>query len=223
MFYNLFAPLGVEWTAFNVFRYISFRSMAALITALVISILVGPRFIAWLRRLKCGQYIHEDVAAHAAKAGTPTMGGLLILFSLSVSLLFWADLANRYIWQTFFVFVGFGSVGLWDDLSKLRHHQNKGISARAKFGAQILVAFCAIWLLWENPAFDSRLTVPFFKSWTLDLGWFYLPFGIFLMVAASNAVNLTDGLDGLAIGALDQPVGSEFPAAGLDKCAAEGA
>lgn len=200
MFYNLFAPLGVEWTAFNVFRYITFRSMAALITALVISILVGPRFIAWLRRLKCGQYIHEDVAAHAAKAGTPTMGGLLILFSLSVSLLFWADLANRYIWQTFFVFVGFGAVGLWDDVSKLRHHQNKGISARAKFGAQIVVAFCAIWLLWENPAFDSRLTVPFFKSWTLDLGWFYLPFGVFLMVAASNAVNLTDGLDGLAIG-----------------------
>ena len=128
------------------------------------------------------------------------MGGLLILFSLSVSLLFWADLANRYIWQTFFVFVGFGAVGLWDDLSKLRHHQNKGISARAKFGAQIVVAFCAMWLLWENPAFDSRLTVPFFKSWTLDLGWFYLPFGVFLMVAASNAVNLTDGLDGLAIG-----------------------
>lgn len=200
MFYNLLAPLGAEWTVFNVFRYLSFRSMAALITALVVSILVGPRFIAWLRRLKCGQYIHEDVAAHAAKAGTPTMGGLLIMLSFGVSVLFWADLANAYVWQTLFVFVGFGAVGLWDDLTKLHHHQNKGISARAKFGAQIVVAFCAMWLLWENPAYSSKLAIPFFKDWTADLGWLYLPFGVFLMVAGSNAVNLTDGLDGLAIG-----------------------
>ncbi len=200
MFYNFLAPLASEWTLFNVFRYISFRSMAALITALVLSILVGPRFIAWLRRLKCGQYIHEDVAAHAAKAGTPTMGGLLMLFTLGVSLLLWADLTNPHIWQTFFVFVGFGAVGLWDDLSKLRHHKNKGISARAKFGGQILVAFMAMWLLVDNPSYSSRLIIPFIKEWTPDLGWLYVPFGMFVMVAASNAVNLTDGLDGLAIG-----------------------
>ena len=200
MFYNLLAPLGAEWTLFNVFRYITFRSMAALITALVISILVGPRFIAWLRRIKCGQYIHEDVEAHAAKAGTPTMGGLLIMFSLTLTLLLWCDLGNRYVWQTYFVFAGFGAVGLWDDLSKLHARKNKGISAKAKFVAQICVAFCAMWLLWENPAFDSKLAVPFIKNWTPDLGWIYVPFGIFLMVAASNAVNLTDGLDGLAIG-----------------------
>lgn len=200
MFYNLLTPLATDWTFFNVFRYLSFRSMAALITALVISILIGPRFIAWLRRLKCGQYIHEDVAAHAAKAGTPTMGGLLMLFSLSISLLLWADLTSPYVWQTFFVFVGFGLVGLWDDLSKICRHENKGISARAKFSGQILVAVIAMCFLMENPAYSSKLIIPFFKDWTPDMGWFYLPFGVFVMVASSNAVNLTDGLDGLAIG-----------------------
>jgi len=200
MFYNLLTPLAAEWTVFNVFRYLSFRSMAALITALVISILVGPRFIAWLRRLKCGQYIHEDVAAHASKAGTPTMGGLLMIFSLSVSLLLWADLTSIYVWQTFFVCAGFGLVGLWDDLSKLHRHKNRGISAKAKFSGQILVALVAMWFLMDNPAYSSKLFIPFFKDWTFDLGWLYLPFGVFVMVASSNAVNLTDGLDGLAIG-----------------------
>ncbi len=200
MFYNLLAPLASDISALNVFRYISFRSMGALITALVLSILIGPRFIAWLRRLKCGQYILEDVTAHASKAGTPTMGGLLIFFCLGLSLLFWADLSNSYIWQTFFVFTGFGAVGLWDDLSKLKHHKNKGISAKTKFMAQIFVALIAIWLLWRNPYYTSQLVMPFVKSWSFDLGWFYIPFGIFLMVASSNAVNLTDGLDGLAIG-----------------------
>ncbi|MBQ3059460.1 MAG: phospho-N-acetylmuramoyl-pentapeptide-transferase [Desulfovibrio sp.] len=200
MFYNLLTPLAAEWTVFNVFRYLSFRSMAALITALVISILVGPRFIAWLRRLKCGQYIHEDVAAHASKAGTPTMGGLIMIFSLSVSLLLWADLTSIYVWQTFFVCAGFGLVGLWDDLSKLHRHKNRGISAKAKFSGQILVALVAMWFLMDNPAYSSKLFIPFFKDWTFDLGWLYLPFGVFVMVASSNAVNLTDGLDGLAIG-----------------------
>ena len=128
MFYNLLSPLATDISLFNVFRYITFRSMAALVTALVLSIVCGPHFIAWLRRLKCGQYILEDVPAHAAKAGTPTMGGLLIMFTLGVSVLLWADLTNPYIWQTLLVFVGFGAVGFWDDMTKLRHHQNKGIS-----------------------------------------------------------------------------------------------
>lgn len=200
MFYNLLVPLASDWTALNVFRYITFRSMAALITALVVSILVGPRFIAWLRRLRCGQYILEDVTAHAAKAGTPTMGGLLIFFSMAISLLLWGDLANAYLWQTIFVFAGFGLVGFWDDISKLRHHKNKGISARAKFAAQILISAIAICFLWLNPAYTSQLYIPFFKDVVLNLGLFYPLFGIFIMVAASNAVNLTDGLDGLAIG-----------------------
>ena len=200
MLYHLLTPLASEWTLFNVFRYLSFRSMAALVTALVVSIIVGPRFIAWLRRLKCGQHIHEDVTAHAAKAGTPTMGGLMMLFSLGLSLLLWADLTNRYVWQTLFVFVGFGLVGLWDDLSKIRKHTNRGISARAKFCGQIVVALTAMWLLWSDPAYSSKLIIPFFKDWMPDLDLFYIPFGILVMVSASNAVNLTDGLDGLAIG-----------------------
>lgn len=200
MFYNLLLPFAADWSALNVFRYISFRSMAALVTALVISIIIGPSFIAWLRKIKCGQYILEDVKAHASKAGTPTMGGLLIIFSLAISIFLWADLTNAYIWQTMFVFSGFGLVGFWDDMTKLRHHKNLGLSARAKFGGQILVAFLSIWFLWMNPAYSSQLYIPFFKDWVINLGWFYLPFGIFLMVASSNAVNLTDGLDGLAIG-----------------------
>ena len=145
MFYNLFVPLTSEWTVLNVFRYISFRSLAALITALVLSIFIGPRFIAWLRSLKCGQYIHEDVAAHACKAGTPTMGGLLMLFTLSISLFLWSDLNNPYIWQTFFVFAGFGAVGFWDDMTKLRHHKNKGISGKAKMAGQVLLSARKIW------------------------------------------------------------------------------
>ncbi|MGV6996786.1 phospho-N-acetylmuramoyl-pentapeptide-transferase [Desulfovibrio sp. QI0430] len=200
MFYNLFVPLASEWTVFNVFRYISFRSLAALITALVLSILIGPRFIGWLRSLKCGQYIHEDVAAHACKAGTPTMGGLLMLFALSISLLLWSDLTNPYIWQAFLVFAGFGAVGFWDDITKLRHHKNKGISGRSKMAGQLVVACAAMVLLYINPDYSSKLTIPFLKEVTFDLGWFYLPFGVFVMVASSNAVNLTDGLDGLAIG-----------------------
>lgn len=200
MFYSLLVPLADEWSAFNVFRYISFRSLAALMTALIISVLVGPRFIAWLRRIKCGQYIHEDVAAHAGKAGTPTMGGIMMLFSLGVSLLLWADLRSAYIWQTFFVFVGFGLVGLWDDLTKLRHHKNRGISGRAKLAGQAAVALAAMLALYLDERCNTTLSIPFIKEWTPDLGIFYIPFGMFVMVAASNAVNLTDGLDGLAIG-----------------------
>lgn len=200
MFYNLLVPLASEWSAFNVFRYITFRSAAALITALVVSILVGPSLIRWLRKVHCAQYILEDVTAHASKAGTPTMGGLLIFFSMAVSLLLWGDLGNSYLWQTILVFVGFGAIGCWDDLSKILHHKNKGISARAKLAAQIVVATIAVMLLWFNPAYSNQLYIPFFKDVVINLGVFYPFFGVFIMVAASNAVNLTDGLDGLAIG-----------------------
>ena len=200
MFYNFLAPLAGFWSGFNVFRYISFRSVAALITALIISIIIGPRFIAWLRSLKCEQFILEDVKAHAGKAGTPTMGGVLIWICLTISLLFWADLSNFYVWQTFFVFTGFGCVGLWDDLTKFHHHKNKGISPGLKLSGQVIIAFMAMVCLWQDPSYSSELYIPFFKDWIIQLSWLYFPFGIFIMVAASNAVNLTDGLDGLAIG-----------------------
>lgn len=200
MLYSLLTPLANEWSFFNVFRYITFRSMAALITALLVAIIVGPRFIGWMRRLHCGQYILDDVKAHAAKGGTPTLGGGLIYISLGVALLLWADWNDIYVWQALFVFTGFGLVGLWDDLSKLRHRENRGISPRAKLCLQILVSALAMGWLVTDPEYSSLLFLPFIKSLSIDLGWFYIPFGIFIMVAASNSVNLTDGLDGLAIG-----------------------
>lgn len=200
MFYNILASFSSEWTVLNVFRYISFRSLAALITALLLSIFLGPKFIAWLHKIKCGQYIHEDVSAHAAKAGTPTMGGILMISVLSISLLLWADLKNSYIWQTYLVFIGFGLVGLLDDLAKLRHHKNIGLSARAKMGGQLCVACIAMCFLMSDPLYNTKLVFPFFKDWMPDLGLWYLPFGVLVMISASNAVNLTDGLDGLAIG-----------------------
>lgn len=200
MLYKFLFPYAADFSALNVLRYISFRSLAALITALVISILIGPRFIRWLHEIKCGQYILTDVKAHVSKQGTPTMGGLLIFLSLYASILLWADLSNIYLWESLFVFTAFGAVGFWDDMSKLRHHENKGISARTKFLAQTAAAAIAMLFLWLDSEYNSVLYVPFFKDWTINLGPLYIPFGMFIMVAASNAVNLTDGLDGLAIG-----------------------
>ena len=200
MLYHLLLPHADVFTAFNVFRYITFRSMGALITAMVISVLIGPWCISFLHRIKCGQYILSDVKAHAAKAGTPTMGGLLIMLTVLVSILLWSDLSNRYVWQCMLVFLGYGIIGFWDDMTKLRHHQNKGISPKAKMLGLIIVASVAMWLLQTDPSYTTKLYIPFSKGWTPDLGVFYFPFGVFVMVASSNAVNLTDGLDGLAIG-----------------------
>lgn len=200
MLYHLLLPHADVFTAFNVFRYITFRSMGALITAMVISVLIGPWCISFLHRIKCGQYILSDVKAHAAKAGTPTMGGLLIMLTVLVSILLWSDLSNRYVWQCMLVFLDYGIIGFWDDMTKLRHHQNKGISPKAKMLGLIIVASVAMWLLQTDPSYTTKLYIPFAKGWTPDLGVFYFPFGVFVMVASSNAVNLTDGLDGLAIG-----------------------
>lgn len=200
MLYHLLLPHADVFTAFNVFRYITFRSMGALITAMVISVLIGPWCISFLHRIKCGQYILSDVKAHAAKAGTPTMGGMLIMLTVLVSILLWSDLSNRYVWQCMLVFLGYGIIGFWDDMTKLRHHQNKGISPKAKMLGLIIVASVAMWLLQTDPSYTTKLYIPFAKGWTPDLGVFYFPFGVFVMVASSNAVNLTDGLDGLAIG-----------------------
>jgi phospho-N-acetylmuramoyl-pentapeptide-transferase len=200
MFYNLLVPLASEWTILNVFRYITFRSVWALLTALLLSIFIGPVFIRWLRRLKYGQQIHEDIAAHQSKAGTPTMGGLLIAFSLTGSVLLWADLRNHYVWIALLVFWSFGLVGFLDDYLKIRRSNNKGLSPPMKLAGQMLAATVGILLLFNEPAFSSKLAVPFLKDVNPDLGWFYVPFAIAVMVGSSNGVNLTDGLDGLAIG-----------------------
>ncbi len=200
MLYNLLYPLSSDITVFNVFRYITFRSAWALATALLVSIVVGPRFIAWLQRLKCRQFIHEDVTCHMSKAGTPTMGGLLIGFAVTFSVLLWADLRNPYIWLTLLVFTGFGFIGFLDDYTKLRRRNNKGLTASAKFLWQVGVAVAAMYLLVQLPAYSTKLAFPFFKGLTPDLGWLYIPFAVAVMVGSSNGVNLTDGLDGLAIG-----------------------
>ena len=201
MLYNLLYPLSAEYGFLNVFRYITFRSIWAMLTALILTIFIGPCFIEWLRRIKVGQYIQADgVAAHVSKAGTPTMGGLLMGFGVIVSVLLWADLSNHYVWLTLFVFVGFGLVGFLDDFSKLRKKQNKGFSARAKLVGQVLVALIAVMVLYHEPLYSTKLAFPFFKMLQPDLGWLYVPFAIFVMVGSSNGVNLTDGLDGLAIG-----------------------
>ncbi|MBA4357258.1 MAG: phospho-N-acetylmuramoyl-pentapeptide-transferase [Desulfovibrio sp.] len=202
MIYHLLYPLAAKFTVFNVVRYITFRSVYALLTALVISILLGPKLIEWLNALRCRQHILEEVPSHQAKEGTPTMGGLLIGVSLVSSVLLWGDLTNVYIWLTLYVFVGFGAVGFWDDYTKVVRKQNKGISPRAKLAGQIFVAGSAIAILIFQPAYSTQLAVPFFKHIHPDLGLFYLPFAVLVLVGASNAVNLTDGLDGLAIGPL---------------------
>ncbi len=200
MLYNLLYPLASDFIIFNVFRYITFRSVWALVTALLISIIVGPRFIHLLKAIKFGQYIQDDVKAHLAKEGTPTMGGLLIAFAVMVSVLLWADLKNVYVWLTVLVFLGFGTVGFFDDYLKIRRKNNQGLSAKAKFLGQTVVALAAMALLLETQGFSTELSVPFFKDFRPDLGLLYLPFALVVMVGTSNGVNLTDGLDGLAIG-----------------------
>ena len=200
MLYNLLYPWSAELTFLNVFRYITFRSVWALVFALVVSIVAGPWVIRWLTRIKCGQQIHEDVKAHQSKAGTPTMGGVLIAVAVTISVLLWADLRNPYIWLTMLVYLGFGAVGFVDDYTKVVRHKNKGLSARAKFAGQLGVAGVAMFWLVLEPAYSTHLAFPFFKNLNPDLGYLYIPFAMLVMVGASNAVNLTDGLDGLATG-----------------------
>ncbi|WP_319762211.1 phospho-N-acetylmuramoyl-pentapeptide-transferase [Maridesulfovibrio sp.] len=201
MIYHFLVPLSAQLGVLNVFRYITFRSIYALLTALVITIVLGPMMMRWLQKIKCGQYIQAEVGElHKCKAGTPTMGGLLLGFGVLVSTLLWADLANIYVWLTMMVFAGFGLVGFVDDYTKIRGKQNKGISPKAKLLGQLLVAGTAVGLLIMQPAYSTQLAVPFFKNFTPNLGWMYLPFALLVMIGASNGVNLTDGLDGLAIG-----------------------
>ena len=204
MLYNLLTPLGDEYLAFNLFRYLTFRSGAAVMTALLISFILGPRIISWLKAKQGeGQPIREDgPESHLlTKKGTPTMGGLLILIAIVVSTLLWADLSNRYVWAVLIVTSGFGAVGFADDYLKLTHRNTKGLSGRIKLLAQLIISLAvASWVVMIAPEnLETHLAVPFIKGLLLNLGWFYVPFAIFVMIGASNAVNLTDGLDGLAI------------------------
>ncbi len=200
MFYHLLYPLASEIGAFNVFRYITFRTGAATLTALFIAFMVGPPLIRALSRMGIGQPILEGGPDHQAKEGTPTMGGLLILLSLLVSVLLWSNLDNRLVWIVVGLTAGYGVLGFVDDYKKVRSGKNKGITVRAKLFWQTLLALIVAVAIYTDPSFDAELAVPFFKDFTPHLGWFYIPAAAFIIVAMSNAVNLTDGLDGLAIG-----------------------
>jgi phospho-N-acetylmuramoyl-pentapeptide-transferase len=199
--YHLLYPLHTDYSILNVFRYITFRAVYAALTALILTFVIGPPIIRWLRSYKIGQQIREDgPKSHQAKSGTPTMGGLLILISVASATLLWADLRNPYIWLGMMALVGFGFIGFLDDYFKLIRRRSLGLTAKVKFSLQILVAVTITGLLFGVLEHDTRLSVPFFKDFRPDLIWLYLPFAIIVIVGASNAVNLTDGLDGLAIG-----------------------
>jgi len=204
MLYNLLAPLGNEIIFFNLFRYLTFRTGAAVITALVICFLFGPSIIAWLRsKQREGQPIRDDGPPQhlLTKAGTPTMGGFMILLAISISTLLWADLTNGFVWIILFVTIGFGLVGFFDDYLKLTRRNAKGLRGRTKLLAETLVALIAAVLIIKlsPPQLETHLAIPFLKGVLVDLGWFFAAVAVFVMVGASNAVNLTDGLDGLAI------------------------
>jgi phospho-N-acetylmuramoyl-pentapeptide-transferase len=205
MLYKLLYPLRDMISGFNVFRYITFRTAWAALTALVISFIFGPWLIEQMRRIKAGQYIREEgPKSHQMKAGTPTMGGILINIAIVIPTILWADISNPYIWIVLFVTFAYGAIGFVDDYRKLVKKQNMGLSAREKFSMQIGVALAAGLAIAYLPSihnnYSTVLTFPFFKTLHLNLGFLYIPFIIVVLVGASNGVNLTDGLDGLAIG-----------------------
>ena len=201
MFYHILYPLHIKFTAFNVFRYITFRTVLAILSALIISFFLTPYVIRKFNEWKIKSDKRADVPErHIEKKGTPTMGGFVILVSTIIPTLLWADLRNYYIWIVTFTLLSFGGIGFMDDIKKLRSANGKGISGRTKLYLQIFFAFLISILLYFKYGFITELTIPFFKNITPNLGIFYIVLCIFIIVGTSNGVNLTDGLDGLAIG-----------------------
>ncbi|GBD97392.1 MAG TPA: phospho-N-acetylmuramoyl-pentapeptide-transferase [Nitrospirae bacterium] len=203
MLYKLFYSLNEYYSPFNVFRYITFRTALAVITALLITVIFAPWVIEKLRKFSCTQYVRDDgPKTHIYKTGTPTMGGILIILSVIISVLMWGDLGNKYILIMILAIAGFGLIGLADDYLKTIKKDSRGLKGWYKFGAQIVLALGIGLLFYHDPndLYVAKLSIPFFKKLLIDLGWFYIPFSILVIVGASNAVNLTDGIDGLAIG-----------------------
>ena len=198
----MLVELADEVSVFNVFRYITFRTGGALITSALIVFLFGPMIIASLRvRQGKGQPIRADgPQTHFKKAGTPTMGGLMMLSGILGSCALWANLSSVYVWVVLMVTVGFGAIGFYDDYLKVTKQSHLGFSGRARLSAEFLIAGLAAWTIMQagQAPFSSSLTFPFFKDFLLNLGIFFIPFAAFVIVGAGNAVNLTDGLDGLA-------------------------
>ncbi len=201
MLYHLLYGLHTYFSVFNVFRYITFRIIYAGITAFLISFLLGPWMINLLREKQIGQYIRQlGPASHQDKAGTPTMGGVLIIVAIVISTLLWVDLTDFYVWVVLFIGVGYFAIGFTDDYLKQIKKRNMGLSGIQKFLLQTVIAGIAAVSLYLYPGFISRVTVPFFKTVSPDLGPVYILFAMIVIMGTSNAVNLTDGLDGLAIG-----------------------
>ncbi len=204
MLFNLLVPLADQVPVFNLFRYLTFRTGGSVLTALFISFLLGPAVIRWLRdKQGNGQPIRADgPESHLLKKkGTPTMGGFLILLALTVATVLWADLTNHYVWVVLIVTIGFGAIGFADDYLKVTRANSRGVPGKIKLVAELLIAGVAAWYLAGISPDDLswQVAVPFLKNLLIDMGILFIPFAMFVMVGASNAVNLTDGLDGLAI------------------------
>ena len=194
--------LSHQYRGFHVFQYLTLRAVLGVLTALVISLLVGPRMIRRLSRHQIGQTVRDDgPQTHLSKAGTPTMGGALILVAIAATTLLWADLGNRRVWVALVVTVLFGAVGWADDYIKLVARNPRGLPARWKYFWQSVIGLAAAVFLYVTAAVpaDTALIVPLFKNIVVDLGWWFIPLTYLVVVGSSNAVNLTDGLDGLAI------------------------
>lgn len=201
MLYHFLYSLHKTFSGFNVFHYITFRALCAGLTALILSLALGPYFIRLLSRHQLGQTIRDDgPKSHFKKSGTPTMGGILILLVVIVSTLLWADLSNIYIWLVVGVMITFGGIGWFDDYKKIKEADYHGLSERGKLILQSVVALLVIAAMYGVVQLDTRLYIPFVRIWQPDLGWFYIVLAWLVIVGTSNSVNLTDGLDGLAIG-----------------------
>lgn len=201
MLYHLLYALHTQFSWLNVFRYITFRSIGAAVTAFCILCILGPRFIHWQKLKQIGQVVRSDgPESHFSKQGVPTMGGVLILTSMTVSTLLWADLTNGLVWLLVSICLFFGAIGAVDDLQKISKGNSRGLSAKGKLFFQVVGASMVGLYLILHPEYDGGLAIPFIKGFHPDLGWWYIPFAVVVIVGASNAVNLTDGLDGLAAG-----------------------
>lgn len=201
MLYHLLYPLHEYFSVFNVFRYITFRCIGAALTAFLLVMVLGPIFITWLKERQIGQVVRDDgPESHYCKRGVPTMGGLLILVAVVSTTLLWVDLYNLFVWLILAVMLWFGAIGAYDDYRKIRKQNSKGLNVRGKLLLQGAGAGAAAAALFLMPGFDGHLSFPFFKEFRPDLGVWYTLFALLVVVGASNAVNLTDGLDGLVTG-----------------------
>ena len=201
MIYHLLYPLSDTFSSFNIFRYITFRTIYATITALMICFVLGPWLIRKMQTLQVVQQIRSDgPGSHFSKQGTPTMGGVLIVFAVVISTLLWARLDVSYIWMVLTVTVGFALIGFVDDYRKLSRRNSRGLSGKTRLVLEFAIALFISSLLFLNPGFETTVMIPFFKTIMPDIKWAYILLSTFIIVGAANAVNLTDGLDGLAIG-----------------------